>query len=144
MKPMSRIVLYVGLAIVLIGVIVGVYFYTLGQKDLTNVKPEYTLPARELYADFEADENAANTKYLDKVLEVSGNVSHVEMNTDSTMNVMLMGKADLGGVQCAFINVVDPSVMKINSGDSVVIRGICSGMLMDVVQLNNCVLVSEE
>ena len=143
MKPLSRIVLFVGLAIVLVAVIVGVYFYTLGQKDLTNARPDYTLPARELYADFEADENAASAKYLDKVVEVSGTVSHVEMNSDSAMNVMLMDDADMGGVLCTFNNVKKRSSIDVSSGDNVIIRGICSGMLMDV-QLNNCVLVGKK
>ena len=143
MKPLSRIVLFVGLAIVLVAVLVGVYFYTLGQKDLTNAKPDYTLPARELYADFEADENAASAKYLDKVVEVSGIVSHVEMNSDSAMNVMLMNDSDMGGVLCTFNNVKKRSSIDVSPGDKVIIRGICSGMLMDV-QLNNCVMVGEK
>ncbi len=143
MKPATRIVLFTGLAIVLVAVIVGIYFYTLGQKDLTNTKPDFKLTAHELFAAFESDEGAANGKYLDKVVEISGTVAQVSLNTDSTMNIMLMDDNDMGGVLCTFNNVIDPSAIAVSSGDQVMIRGICSGMLMDV-QLTNCFLVGEK
>jgi len=141
MKSMSRIVLYLGLAIVLIGVIIGVYFFTLGQKDLANAKADYALTARELYADFEKDEDAATQKYVDKILEVSGPVYQVDMNTDSTLNVVLMNQEDFGGVSCSFNTLKDPSSIDISKGDMVVIRGICAGYLLPDVLLNNCVIV---
>ena len=143
MNSTGKTVLYIGLAAVLVAVIVGIYFYTLGQKDLTNVNADYALTARELYADFDADEQAANEKYLDKIIEVTGTVSSVEMSADTMLNVMLRSDSDFGGVQCTFNNTKDPSDLDINKGDNVVIRGICSGMLMDV-QLHNCVLVSDD
>ncbi len=143
MKPITKIVLYAGLAIALIGGIVGIYFYTLGQKDLTNTKADFTMPANELFAEYEANEESANTKYRDKIVEVSGKVAQVTLNTDSTLNVMLMDVDDFSGVLCTFNAISDPASIDINKGDNVVIRGICSGMLMDV-QLNNCVLVLED
>lgn len=143
MNSTGKTVLYIGLAVVLVAVIVGVYFYTLGQKDLTNASADYAMTAKELYADFDTDEQAANDKYLDKIIEVSGKVSSVEMSADTMLNVMLMSDSDFGGVQCTFNNTKDPSALDITKGDNVVIRGICSGMLMDV-QLHNCVLVSDD
>ena len=114
--------------------------YNKEHKDLSGVEPDYRLDATELYAEFEADEATANEKYLEKILEVSGDVNAIEYGNDSTLSVTLMPPNAFAGVICAFDNVENRDKLDIAQGDYVTIRGKCSGMLMDVL-LNNCVLI---
>lgn len=140
----KRTVLWILITIVTIGLVGGGYgFYEFFRThaDLSKVKPDFTLAASDLSSAFENDETAATKKYVDKVVQVTGPVASVEMGSDSTINVTLRDEDALSGVICSFQGrgIEDVSVKK---GDVAVIRGQCSGMLLDVL-LNNCALVSK-
>jgi len=141
----KRTVLWVIVTIVVIGLAGGGYgFYEFFRThaDLSNVKPDYTLAASDLSSEFENDENAATQKYVDKVVQVTGPVASVELGSDSTINVTLRDEDALSGVICSFQGrgLDDVAVKK---GDVAVIRGQCSGVLLDVL-LNNCVLIPKK
>ncbi len=123
------------------GVSYGLYLFFKKHKDLATVKPDYTLSAAKLINDFQIDEDGASKKYIDKVLQVTGPVTSVELGSDSTINVTLSEAGALSGVICTFQGrrVEDIDVKK---GETAVIRGQCSGELLDVL-LNNCALISK-
>lgn len=137
---MSRNVIYIGLAVVLVGVIVALYFYNLGQDDLSKVAPAYEITAEELYYEFSENEETANEKYINKVIQVKGTLGDKEITSDSTLNLVLNTSDSPGSVICSFndSDKLDPDSLKL--GQEVIVRGVCSGMLMDVL-LNNCVLI---
>jgi hypothetical protein len=145
MRPLTRSILYIGLAIIIIGVLVGVYFYTLGQKDLTNSKADFTLTTQELLSEVAANADNVAVKYQNKVLQVSGTVKQADLSLDSTMIVTLMAPDEDGTVSCSFNTIKDPSSIDLEKGDNVVIRGIFTGIttLFSDVQMTNCVLVEE-
>lgn len=128
----------IGLA--LIGGGIGYYLYTKPLATLENVKPDFTLSAVELYEDFETDEPAAEARYLGKVLEVSGSVAQVELLEEGTANVALDGGGLLGGILCRFQKDQLPS-RQIQDGESITIKGQCTGKLMDV-ELTRCVIIN--
>ena len=141
----KRTVLWIIVTIVVIGLVGGGYGYYeffRTHADLSKVKPDYTLAASDLSSAFENDENAATQKYVDKVVQVTGPVASVELGSDSTINVTLRDDDALSGVICSFQGrgLDDVPVKK---GDVAVIRGQCSGVLLDVL-LNNCVLISKK
>jgi hypothetical protein len=137
---MSRNVVYIGLAVILVAVIAAVYLYNLGHKSLENALPDYVVTATNLFAEYSADETAANKKYLDKILEVNGILLSTEMNIDSTYNVKLDSGDPIGAVICNLDASESPDVKSLEEGQNITIRGICSGMLLDVL-LNKCVIV---
>ncbi|MAY84117.1 MAG: hypothetical protein CMP59_08290 [Flavobacteriales bacterium] len=126
------------IALLLIGVGVGVGLYLFNKKvpSLENTEAAYTLTADQLFNEFEADESAAQTKYVDQVLEVSGTIARTK-STDSISSIVLIAKnAMMGGVNCSF----NGPITDFADGTQIVIKGRCQGYLMDVV-LNNCVIV---
>lgn len=139
---MSRNVIYTGLAVVLVAVIVGIYFYNLGHKNLKNKAPDVVITAPELFKTFSSDEEYANEIYLNKIVEVFGVLEAIEVNQDSTMNLVLVSTDPLGNVICTFKDTDDIKKADLEKGEDVAVKGICSGMLMDVL-LNNCVLVEK-
>lgn len=141
----KRTVLWILATIVVLGLVGGGYgFYEFFRthKDLAKVKPDFTLTVSDLSSAFENDEAAATKKYVDKVVQVTGPVASVETGSDSTINVTLRDTDALSGVICSFQGkgIEDVSIKK---GDVAVIRGECSGVLLDVL-LNNCVLISKK
>ena len=89
---------------------------------------DYKLTSEDLLESFEEDENVANEKYLDKVIEVTGVVSKAEKNTGTT-SIYLATLNDLSNVIFQ-LEKDDPSI---EAGHQVTMKGICTGYLLDVV-----------
>jgi hypothetical protein len=140
MKPLIRNLLIAAGILCVVGLLIGLYLFNKKDPNLLKVQPDYVINASVLIKEFSQDENSATTKYVDKVLEVTGPVLSFEPTSDSTMNVTLGAEDQMAGIICSFKDVVDPSSQNIKEGEIITVRGVCSGMLMDVL-LNNCVLV---
>jgi hypothetical protein len=140
MNHLIRNLLIVAVALGAIGLLIGLYLFNKKDPDLAKVKPDYVIDVSSLVGEFSQDENSATTKYVDKVLEVTGSVLSIEPTSDSTMNITLSAENQMTGVICSFKNVSDPSSQNIKEGEILKVRGVCSGMLMDIL-LNNCVIV---
>jgi len=140
MKPLIRNLLIIAVILGTIGAIIGINMYNRKDHDLSKVKADYVLQVSEIVNEFEQDENSASVKYIDKVLEVTGPVSAIELISNSTMNITLTVENQMSGVICSFQGISNPASFDIKEGDIITIRGTCSGMLMDVL-LNNCVIL---
>jgi hypothetical protein len=140
MNRLIRNLLIIVGAIGVIGLLIGLYLFNKKDPNLSKVKPDYIIEVSSLVNEFSQDENSASAKYVDKVLEVTGPVLAIEPTSDSTMNVTLSAENQMTGVICSFKDVTDPSSKNINEGEIITVRGVCSGMLMDIL-LNNCVIV---
>jgi len=125
-------------AILIIVLGIGVYiFYRVSKprQGLVNVSPAVTITANELYRQYQANEPAADSLFLDKVIEVTGTIADIEA-TDSTLSLELKG-GESGGVNCSIAGGTRTNSFK--SGDAVTLKGRCSGFLMDVT-LTDCVI----
>jgi flagellar basal body-associated protein FliL len=81
MKKWKKIVLIVLVTgVVLAGAVVA-YVYLKPHRDVTKEKG-VQLSAQKLYDAFKANEADANTKYLDKAIELTGEVGNVSKNQD--------------------------------------------------------------
>ncbi len=104
--------------------------YKFWNKPRRNVIDErgIVVTSVQLVKEYQQNEAEANKKYLDKAIEVSGNVSEVKNNQDGKATIMLTSDDAFTGVFCT----MKESPGSIKTGSSVVIKGICSGMLTDV------------
>jgi tRNA_anti-like len=140
LKRSYKFILVVILLTGLAGIIAAIYFYNLSHKDMLKSKADFVLSAEDLQKEFESDEVAATSKFVNKIVEVKGIVSTVESGENNALSVSLKTGNDLSSVICTLPGVADASVFK--QGETVTIRGECSGFLMDVL-LNNCVLIGK-
>jgi ATP-dependent 26S proteasome regulatory subunit len=85
--------------------------------------------AEELYQSFLSDEKAANAAYLEKVIEISGKVGSVGKNADSSQVIFIQTSDPVFGVNCT----MEVKAENLKLGDSVRLKGICSGFINDVV-----------
>ncbi len=137
------------LILVAIGVVVGggavYYIFNMPARDVENETPAYTLNAEVLYTDFSNNEDAANLKYGDKVIQVSGVVVD-KITEDYQVSITL--NDEMEGINCA---VDSASYVEnkeffdgLNTGNKITLKGKCDGfdMIMGVV-LTRCFLINK-
>lgn len=112
-------------------VIGGYYMYNKPKESLDSQDAAYSLTADELFTAFEQDENAANAKYLNKIVEVTGIVSAFTTENGEQV-VTLETSSGMFGVICRLEMNKEPVKMP-EKGAVVKVKGLCTGMLMDVV-----------
>ena len=115
----------------LIGAI-GYYNYNRTTSSLENTTPDFVLSADDIFSQFEKSEVDANKKFLDKVIEVSGTVQSFNNENLADRNVTLQTESGMFGVICKLDSTYDTKYM-VAAGDKIKIKGVCTGMLMDVV-----------
>ncbi len=106
---------------------------------IAKEEPDYVIDARTLFAEYDADEDAANQKYLGKTIEVSGDINHIDKTTDP-VTISLEAGAVMGSLVCELSKTVEVDVTGIEEGEKITIKGSCSGKLLDVI-LVNCIIV---
>lgn len=117
----------------------GIWFYRYYHKphvDVAGAVAEFSLSAAELWQEFDGDEANASQKYVNKVIAVSGQITAIK--TENGEQFVGLEASDLGGVNCKMLQV-NPSL---KVGQRVLVKGICSGYLMDVMMLR-CVIENQ-
>lgn len=132
----KKIFIALGIAMV-IGLAVGFYMYNKPLESMSSQKAEITISSADLYQAFDTDEQAANTAYLGKVIEVSGTIESISAGDDASTNILLNAGDAMGGVICR-LDASSSAVFQ--EGQHVALRGECTGKLLDV-ELARCVLV---
>jgi hypothetical protein len=134
---------WVKVLLVLIGVglvtggIVAYRIFTKPHRDVTQEKG-LQLSAQALYDAFKANEADANAKYLDKAIQLSGEVTEVTTNQDGNKVVNFKTNDPFVVINCTF--KTDPKALK--PGDNIIFKGICTGYIPDAnVVINEGVLV---
>lgn len=131
----------IGLALFIIALTAAAYGYYLFNKkpaDVRKISAQYTLTAAALLEDYNKDETAANLKYLDKVISVKGKVTEIKIDTATGQATVILDSGDpMAAVTCSFYDAETAAVKQLQAGAEVIIKGKCTGKLMDVV-LNKC------
>ena len=138
MKTYVKIALFVVFFIALGGLFAALHLYNLKPKDLQKAKPQFIVTATDFQKAFEENEKVASEKYINKIIEVSGEIASAKPGEKGTVNVTLKTGSELSSVICTFPTVSDTIILK--PGNQITLRGVCSGFLMDVL-LNNCAVI---
>jgi hypothetical protein len=126
------------LVVLVAGLFVWKWVFKEQDKSVISKTADMVVQADVLVRDFEADENKANIKYLNKVLVVNGSIDSKTMN-DKEITVVLKNKGDVAGVSCSFDqSTIGPSTFE--TGKAIRVKGVCTGFLLDVV-LVRCALI---
>lgn len=132
---MKRIILIL-FGVILLGGLVGSYFYFKPTESLLNKKPVATVTADSIFSAYEINETEANSRFLDKVIVVTGKVQAV--NTDTSGTAVTLGTTSgMFGVMCK-LDEKHTGSDDFQVGQQVKLKGQCTGYLMDVV-LIRCV-----
>jgi hypothetical protein len=140
MKTYIKIALFIVTFIALSAILAALYLFNMKHTDMAKAKPDFVITASLLQKDFESDETAASTKYINKIIEVNGKITSVKPGENNIVSISLATDSDMTSIICTFPAITDTSKFKV--GDDITLRGECSGFLMDVL-LNNCALISK-
>lgn len=137
MKRIKKLLLLLA-GVALLTAILIVYQWNKPHQSVSG-KKGISLHAEALCKAYQEDESAANGRYLDQVLEVSGRVLSVEENQDGGKVVLLACEDELSGVQCTFRE----NSVSLKPGDRATIKGFCTGYAFTVL-LSECMVVSTD
>lgn len=122
------------LAWILLGPVLAFTAYKMGEKSVMSetfthtrdITADHTISATDLLKEFALSDSAANAKYREKILVVTGKATQVEQRSDSTTTIQM---ADSTGSYVVFSFDKDQlqSVSHIKTGDPVSLKGACSG-----------------
>ncbi len=131
------------IGILTIGIIVAFIGYKMYNKPHVNVAEtasDISLIANDILNDFTSDEDLANTKYLEKIIEVKGVISELKIEEGKGI-ITLKTEDDFGSVLCHLSPEETNKIDTLKVGQTILLKGICTGFLMDVI-LVKCVLLT--
>ena len=128
-------ILIFALVCILIGVGTGIYLWNMPPKKVENMKG-ITITATDLAKEYSTNEKAADAKYLNKAIEVSGTINEIDKNQDGGIMVVLETGDPTAGIQCTLRDKGANPV----KGQNIVIKGFCSGNGITGVSLTQCVI----
>ncbi|MCX6203926.1 MAG: hypothetical protein NTY43_06475 [Bacteroidetes bacterium] len=121
------------IAVVAISALGGYYYvFVYSKTHHRNVQSEkgIVIVADSLSAQFQANEKEANSKYLNKAIQVTGIIVSIDKNQEGKITVII-GRADsFSNVSVTLISTT-PLTQKV--GETITIKGVCTGALSDVI-----------
>lgn len=117
----------------------GWHLYTKKPADIRKMTADFSISASRLVSDFKQDEARAVERYVDKILIVSGRITDIERGMEQ-ITIALDAGDPLHYVTCNFYSDEINSIHNLVPGNTIKVKGSCTGILTDVV-LNKCSLV---
>ena len=104
-----------------------------------RAKPDISISAIELYADFRQDEAAANEKFLNKTVVVQGEVEDVGKGRNGMPKIKLASNDSQYGVVCSLDPESSHRRREFHLGEMITLKCICMDYYTDV-EMTNCVI----
>lgn len=127
---MTRFKLIFSLVLVIVLMVISyvwVFYWNKPQQNIKNAKA-ISIQATELFNEYSTAERTTNDKYIDKIIEVTGEVFSISKNNEGKQVILLKTDDPMFGINCTM-----EEEAKVKEGDLVKIKGICTGYLTDVV-----------
>lgn len=96
-------------------------------------EPLISIPALNLYIEYEYDTELADAHYLDKQLEIKGAITDKIELPDGEIMLVFQKPCDPYGVVCLFDTSNAALVQHVKIGDTITLQGRCAGKIVDVM-----------
>jgi len=128
-RKVFQIIAIIGIAGLLTGGGVGLYMFYKPHRDVQSAKTDYKLTSSQIVAEYLADNQAANQKYLaadgdSKILEISGEVKRVSENFKGQKVLLLNGGKNMAGVSAIFNAETNDNLDEITIGQAIKVKGV--------------------
>ena len=115
------------------------------EKPGEDASIKYKIEAADLYDAFSKNEEEANQKFLNRIIEVNGPLASI--HTDAKNNTVLFLLDDLFGIRCSLDSTYSASnkevLIGLSPGENIGVKGKCNGLQTDV-QLSECVILNSK
>ena len=125
-------ILFAFIAIVILALGGYYYVFVYSKEHHRNVQSENAIiiQADSLSAAYQQNEKNANNLYLNKAVEVSGKILSIAKNQEGK-TTLIIGSSDAFSNVSITLNTTQPLNQKV--GETITIKGVCTGALSDVV-----------
>jgi tRNA_anti-like len=124
---MKRRIFIVVLLIIVAGAWYAYHLYKEQTPDVTNKKPDAAVTVKDLLDAFNKDSAAARKQYVDKIVEVTGNLKKI----DTTGSLVLGEEGNPSEVVVGLDRRHMKDYEKLKTGSMATVQGICSGCRSD-------------
>jgi hypothetical protein len=145
MKTWVKIVL----GLIVIGMIalfvVYKYIYNKQHPDYESMEASYSLNAQDFYREFKSNKDAASVKYNGRVIELTGNLSKVEIADSLVTAVFVFAQGDFGdeGVRCTMLPKFNDAAGKLQPDGEFKVKGYCTGYNETDVVMEKCSIINQ-
>ncbi|MGB5820643.1 MAG: hypothetical protein WBG90_14255 [Saonia sp.] len=136
-------------ALIFIGILLLCTYYTYNVffsdtriMDMAEERTDIAISSDSLISSFIVDENLANSRYVEKTIEVEGVIREVNF-LNNRYTVFLQGENQMACLMCDMQTDQTGRIKKLKLGQTVRLKGICKGFLMDAILLN-CVIINKK
>ncbi len=128
-KYVLIIIAIVAITGVLIGGGIGLYMFNMPHRDVQSAHADFSLSSAELVAEYLADGNAANQKYLaangdSKILEVTGTIAKISEDFVGNKVVLLKKSNERAGVSATFTPETNQNAEALSTGQTITLKGV--------------------
>lgn len=128
-------------SVILLTSIIFIIIYYKPHRSVRGEDPAYTMTVQQLVNAFSQSETRADSMYAGRILELEGRLKEMILN-DSTLILLLGDSTQMTGVSCYLNKDQKQKYTSIRRGETVKVKGICNGMLLDIV-MDKCILLPE-
>ncbi len=83
---------------------VGYWMWNKPHEDVAGAKPEMSIQSDQLLKEFETNEQAANAKFVGKLIQVSGKIFQIDNTADGSVNILLESENPMSTVFVSLIH----------------------------------------
>ena len=131
MSTKNKIIIAIALiAAVAFSVYYYIFVYSSNNHRQVQSETGIVITADSLVAKYQADEKLANSLYLNKAVVVTGILLSIDKNQEGKTTLVLGRSDSFSNVSVTMISTA-PITQKV--GESITIKGLCTGALSDVV-----------
>ena len=131
MSTKNKIIIAIALiAAIAFGVYYYVFVYSSQHRRQVQSEIGIVITSDSLVAKYQADEKLANSLYLNKAVVVTGNLLSIDKNQEGK-TTLVIGRTDSFSNVSVTMSSNLPIAQKV--GESITIKGLCTGALSDVV-----------
>lgn len=137
----KNIKILIGLIILMsIVILYALNLYNKPHLNVEKTEADLVINIHELLDDYKNDENLANGKYVDQVIQISGEISEINIENGNSI-IIFKDSTGTSSVMCHMSPEENLKVLKLKKDGEIILKGICTGYLLDVI-LIRCVLVN--
>ena len=131
MSTKNKIIIAIALiAAIAFGVYYYVFVYSSQHRRQVQSETGIVITSDSLVAKYQADENLANSLYLNKAVVVKGNLLSIDKNQEGK-TILVIGRTD--SFSNVSVTMISTAAIIQKVGESITIKGLCTGALSDVV-----------
>lgn len=113
------------------------------EKEIAESKvPPIIIAPEQLYSEYAANEVAADEKYKDKIVLLTGMVTEIAKDYSGGISITLLTSSYSSGIQCMFSDDHIKETAKLVKGQKITIKGKCEGLSVGAVMINGCSIVT--